>query len=149
MIALLLAAAPSPSPSPAKKLDATTVTPGLVGFLVTFALVVVAIGLFQLMTRSLRRATRNAKSQGIEVTMPGRVGAGVQLPTRAPEPTAPGVLDGGAPFGTAARDALDDGPEVGIDGGGPEGGTDDAGKDDGGTDDGGTDDGGGGGGSRA
>jgi hypothetical protein len=98
MIALLLAAAPSPSPSPAKQLDATTVAPGLVGFLVTFAVVIVAIGLFQLMTRSLRRAARNAKAQGLEVTQPGRVGAGVQLPTRKPEPTVPGVLDGGAPF---------------------------------------------------
>lgn len=125
MIALLLAAAPSPSPSPAKQLDATTVTPGIAGFLVTFAVVLVAIGLFQLMTRSLRRTARNARAQGIEVTTPGRVGAGVHLPTRAPEPTAPGVLDGGAPFETdAGADGAGgaergvDGAERGVDGGG-------------------------------
>ena len=105
MIALLLVTAPSPSPSPAKQLDATTVTPGLAGFLATFALVLVAIGLFQLMTRSLRRTARNAKAQGIEVTVPARVGAGVHLPTRPPEPTVPGVLDGGAPFADAPDDA--------------------------------------------
>ncbi|QAY68959.1 hypothetical protein [Xylanimonas protaetiae] len=99
MIALLLAAAPAPSPSPAEQLDAATVTPGIVGFLVTFAVVLAAIGLFQLMTRSLRRTARNARSQGLELSEPARVGHGFPLPVRAPEPTVPGVLDGGTPFG--------------------------------------------------
>ncbi|ACZ31646.1 hypothetical protein Xcel_2632 [Xylanimonas cellulosilytica DSM 15894] len=98
MIALLAATTPAPPPA---ELDTTTVTPGLVGFLVTFAVVLAAVGLFQLLTRSLRRATRNAQAQGLELSEPARVGRGVQLPVRAPEPTAPGVLDGGNPSGPA------------------------------------------------
>ncbi len=92
------AATPAPSPSPAQQLDVTTVTPGITGFLFTFALVLAAIGLFLLMTRSLRRTARNARVAGMEVSEPARVGRGVDLPVRGPEPTVPGVLDGGTPF---------------------------------------------------
>ncbi|WP_425956245.1 hypothetical protein [Xylanimonas sp. McL0601] len=110
--AALAAATPSPSPSPAKQLDVTTVTPGLVGFIATFALVLVAIGLFLLMTRSLRRTTRNARVQGLEVAESARGVQHGRLPVRAPEPTVPGVLDGGAPFaapGSAPHDGETDG----------------------------------------
>jgi hypothetical protein len=108
-----LAAAPSPAPT--EQLDATTVTPGLVGFLVTFAVVLAAIALFQLMTRSLRRTARNATAQGMELSEPARVGHGFPLPVRAPEPTVPGVLDGGTPYGpttSPSPDGRDQGGDV-------------------------------------
>jgi hypothetical protein len=95
-----LAAAPVPSPSPSPQFDAAAVSPGIVGFLATFAVVLAALALFQLMTRSLRRTARNARAAGIEVVEPTRVGGRVQLPVRGPEPTVPGVLDGGTPFET-------------------------------------------------
>lgn len=99
MLALVLAAAtPAPSPSPARQLDVTTVTPGITGFAVTFGLVIVAIGIFLLMSRSLRRTAFNARKAGMEVSEPARVGRGITLPVRGPEPTVPGVLDGGSPF---------------------------------------------------
>ena len=98
----VLAAAPAPSPSPAQSVPDSAVTPGIVGFLATFAVVLAAIGLFQLMTRSLRRTTHNAQTQGMEISEPARVGRGITLPVRPPEPTVPGVLDGGTPFGDAA-----------------------------------------------
>lgn len=103
MIALL-AAAPAPSPSPTPQFDAAAVSPGIVGFLATFAVVLAALVLFQLMTRSLRRTARNARAAGLEVVEPPRVGGRVQLPVRAPEPTAPGVLDGGRPYETPSSD---------------------------------------------
>ena len=100
---MLAAATPTPTPSPVRELDVTAVTPGITGFAFTFALVLAAIGLFLLLTRSLRRTARNARRQGLEVAEPARGGT---LPVRGPAPAAPGVLDGGAPFegrGAASR----------------------------------------------
>ena len=88
-------AAATPTPSPVRELDVTAVTPGITGFAFTFALVLAAIGLFLLLTRSLRRTARNARRQGLEVSEPARGGT---LPVRGPAPAAPGVLDGGSPF---------------------------------------------------
>jgi len=120
----LVAATPTPSPSPARELDVTAVTPGITGFAFTFALVLAAIGLFMLLTRSLRRAARNARRQGLEVREPARLGRGVVLPVRGPEPTVPGVLDGGSPFQgrDTAPPAEDDGGLPGTDPGRREGG---------------------------
>lgn len=52
------AATPSPSPTTGGELDPLDVSPGLLGFLVTFGLVVVCIALFVSMTRILRRVGR-------------------------------------------------------------------------------------------
>ncbi|MCL1869632.1 MAG: hypothetical protein FWF90_04355 [Promicromonosporaceae bacterium] len=94
----LAAATPAPSPSPAQQLDENSVSPGIVGFIATFLLVLVAIGLIQLMSRSLRRTAHNARAQGLEVVEPVRVGRGMRLPLREPEEAPPGLLDGGTPF---------------------------------------------------
>ncbi|GAB2453981.1 hypothetical protein [Xylanimonas ulmi] len=106
----LAAAAPSPSPSPAKQLDATTVTPGIAGFIATFLLVLAAIGLFLLMSRSLRRTGHNARLRGLEVPESAQGVRRGRLPVRRAEPTAPGVLDGGTPF--AAPDAPGQSPDA-------------------------------------
>ncbi|WP_245993196.1 hypothetical protein [Xylanimonas allomyrinae] len=92
-----LAAAPTPSPSPAEQLDTTTVTPGIEGFIATFLLALAAIGLFLLMARSLRRTSHNAQARGMDVAESARGVRTTRLPVRAPEPTVPGVLDGGSP----------------------------------------------------
>ncbi|PZR54296.1 hypothetical protein DNL40_05160 [Xylanimonas oleitrophica] len=77
----VLAAAPSPSPtSPARQLESTDVTPGLAGFLATFLLVVAAMSLFLLLTRSMRRTSHNARLAGIEVPEPKRVGGATRVP---------------------------------------------------------------------
>ncbi len=51
----LLAAAPSPSPSVDPAFDPNTVTPGWVGFLITFLVAVVTVLLVLDMTRRIRR----------------------------------------------------------------------------------------------
>jgi hypothetical protein len=97
MMWLAGAAAPSPvtpTPSPAVEINEVTATPGLVGFLVTFAMVVVAIFIFRMMGRSLRRATRNAEAAGMDVVQPKRLGvhSGPETPvgeTDAPASAAP------------------------------------------------------------
>lgn len=61
MFELLLSATPSPSPSPA--FDPTTVTPGWVGFLITFAVALITVGLIIDMTRRVRRVRYRAEVQ--------------------------------------------------------------------------------------
>lgn len=105
------AAAPSPSPSPADRLEDYEVTPGIEGFVATFALVVVAILLFLSLTRHLRRTTHNAQVQGLPVAEPKRVQGGR------------GAADGTAGDGRAEGE----GPGASADGpsgpGGRDGGT--------------------------
>ncbi|GAB3164715.1 hypothetical protein GCM10027059_21280 [Myceligenerans halotolerans] len=48
-------------------LEETDITPGLIGFLVTFAVAVVCVFLFLSLTRHLRKARRNAEEQGLDV----------------------------------------------------------------------------------
>lgn len=99
------AAAPSPSPSPADRLEDYEVTPGIAGFVATFALVLAAILLFLSLTRHLRRTTHNAQTQGLPVAEPKRVrGTG-----------RPGDAEGRRPEGGAGPDG---GPARGPDGGG-------------------------------
>jgi hypothetical protein len=100
------ATAPSPSPSPARQLEDYEVTPGIAGFVATFALVVVAILLFLSLTRHLRRTTHNAQVQGMPVAEPKRVQG----------------RSGGAP----SRPGDGPGPDGGPDGGGPDGGSEGA-----------------------
>lgn len=69
---LLLAAAADPAPVPTggtlrPGLEPTDVSPGLLGFLVTFAVAAAVVVLFLFLTRSLRRARRNAEDLGIPV----------------------------------------------------------------------------------
>ncbi|MDO8106848.1 hypothetical protein Q6348_06515 [Isoptericola sp. b441] len=52
----------TPAPTPGGQLDAYDVSPGLLGFLVTFAVVVVLIALLVSMTRKLRRLKHNAEA---------------------------------------------------------------------------------------
>ncbi|RPF20053.1 hypothetical protein [Myceligenerans xiligouense] len=65
-------AASAPSPDPTEGvlrpgLEETDITPGLVGFLVTFAVAVACVFLFLSLTRHLRKARRNAEEQGLDV----------------------------------------------------------------------------------
>ena len=53
MLHLLIAAVPSPSPSPG--FDPTSVTPGWIGFAITFGIALVTIALIVDMTRRVRR----------------------------------------------------------------------------------------------
>lgn len=55
---LVGAATPSPTPTTGGELDPLDVSPGLLGFLVTFGLVVACIVLFVSMTRMVRRVGR-------------------------------------------------------------------------------------------
>lgn len=64
------AAAPSPGPTGGglrPGLEETDITPGLTGFLVTFAVAVACVFLFLSLTRHLRRTRHNAEEQGLEV----------------------------------------------------------------------------------
>jgi hypothetical protein len=92
------AAAPSPTPGPVRQLEDYEVSPGIAGFVATFALVLVAILLFLSLTRHLRRTTHNAQVQGLPVAEPRRVRPG--------RPTG-GQGDGGSPpaGGDAGSDA--------------------------------------------
>ena len=54
-LATVLAASPLPTPTTPEDLDPTTVSPGLIGFLVTFALAVATVLLLLDMVRRIRR----------------------------------------------------------------------------------------------
>ena len=61
MFELLISATPSPSPSPA--FDPTTVTPGWVGFIITFGVALLTVALILDMTRRVRRVRYRAEVQ--------------------------------------------------------------------------------------
>jgi hypothetical protein len=69
-----LAAAPTPSPSPSQGPSELQVTPGLAGFVATFAVAVACVLLFLSLTRHLRRAQHNAEEQGIPLQEPKHLG---------------------------------------------------------------------------
>jgi len=82
-VALTIAAAvPSPSPTPAGVPLEQRATPGLLGFVVTFAIALAAIGLFLSLTRHLRIVDRRARQRAEEDS------AAHDVPTG--EPTVPG-----------------------------------------------------------
>jgi uncharacterized membrane protein YgcG len=71
--ALALATDPSPNPTEGQLrpgLETWQVSPGLIGFLVTFALAVACVLLFLNMSKHLRRAGHNAREQGLPVPAP-------------------------------------------------------------------------------
>jgi len=110
--------APSPSPSPSQGPSELEVTPGLAGFVATFAVALACVLLFLSLTRHLRRATHNAQEQGIPVEEPKRIAFG-----RRPE--EPGGEPGGGP-GAEPSGA----PDVRPGGDGPGPGHDDPGAGD-------------------
>jgi len=61
MIPLFSAVTPSPSPSPA--FDPTVVTPGWIGFVITFAIALLTVALILDMTRRVRRVRYRSEVQ--------------------------------------------------------------------------------------
>lgn len=71
--AIALATEPSPNPTEGRLrpgLEEWQVSPGLIGFVVTFALAVACVLLFLNMSKHLRRAGHNAREQGLPVPVP-------------------------------------------------------------------------------
>ncbi len=108
----LVAAVPSPSPTSTVP-DDLEVTPGLTGFLATFAVAAAAVLLFLSLTRHLRRARSNAIERGLPVQEPRRhrfdAGGSVQSPDvgagdRAPRDGADGADGDGRPDGPGGPD---------------------------------------------
>lgn len=88
-------ATPEPSPG-VDTLDPNAVTPGVLGFLVIFAVVLACIPLFLSMTGKLRRVEHRARLEGDDA------GAGPEAVPDAPPATGPRRT---ATDGTAAQDA--------------------------------------------
>ena len=61
-----LGLASTPAPTPSQGPDPTSVSPGLIGFLVTFALVAVCLLLFTSMVRRLRRMQYRAEHEATD-----------------------------------------------------------------------------------
>lgn len=75
--AVVLAADPSPNPTEGTMrpdLETWEVSPGLVGFLFTFAVAAACVLLFLNMSKHLRRAGHNARQQGLEIAQPEGIG---------------------------------------------------------------------------
>ena len=75
LIAGALAAATEPSPNPTEGqlrpgLQTWEVSPGLIGFVITFALALACVVLFLNMSKHLRRAGHNARQQGLPIEQP-------------------------------------------------------------------------------
>jgi uncharacterized membrane protein YgcG len=71
--AIALATEPSPNPTEDRLrpgLEEWQVSPGLIGFVVTFALAIACVLLFLNMSKHLRRAGHNAREQGLPVPAP-------------------------------------------------------------------------------
>ncbi|MFD2793303.1 hypothetical protein ACFS27_07050 [Promicromonospora vindobonensis] len=90
LVAGALALATDPSPNPTEGtlrpgLEEWQVSPGLIGFVVTFALALACVALFLNLSKHLRRAGHNAREQGLPVPEPE-----VITFRRAENDTAPG-----------------------------------------------------------
>ena len=109
---LLADVSPSPSPT-APVLEDWEVTPGLTGFLATFAIAAAAVLLFLSLSRHVRKADAYARAHGIEVpqrrsigfrTSTGEASDGAATPDSpaSPSPASPSPAspDGGTPDGT-------------------------------------------------
>lgn len=93
LVASVLTAA-TPAPGPAGNLDDNPAgggTPGLAGFLFTFALALVVIGLALSLVRGMRRMERNNRLREASSDAPGPVadqGVPQESPSQAPVPSA-------------------------------------------------------------
>lgn len=119
---LLLAAAADPSPNPTggtlrPGLTETDVSPGLIGFLVTFAIAAACVLLFVSLTKHLRKARRNAEDLGLPVEQRQSIGF-----RREDEVSAPAEGGNGGPRGDAARGGEAPGSDGADDGRGASGG---------------------------
>jgi hypothetical protein len=79
LMAGAIALATDPAPNPTENqlrpgLEEWQVSPGLIGFVVTFVLAVACVLLFMNMTKHLRRAGHNAREQGLAVATPDVIG---------------------------------------------------------------------------
>ncbi|MFD6178122.1 MULTISPECIES: hypothetical protein [unclassified Isoptericola] len=110
---VLVTTAPSPSPSPTQGPDELQVTPGLAGFVATFAVALACVLLFLSLTRHLRRAQHNAEERGLPIEEPKRVGF-----RRADEP---GGTSGGTVAAPGDGSPGDGSPDDGSPDAGPEG----------------------------
>ncbi|MFC8801687.1 hypothetical protein ACFT2C_28455 [Promicromonospora sp. NPDC057138] len=75
--ALARAAEPTPNPTEGQLrpgLESWQVSPGLIGFVVTFALALACVLLFLNMSKHLRRAGHNARQQGLPVATQEGIG---------------------------------------------------------------------------
>ncbi|MCF4120061.1 hypothetical protein L1785_03635 [Antribacter sp. KLBMP9083] len=121
MNAFLLLAAADPSPNPTggtlrPGLTETDVSPGLIGFLVTFAIAAACVLLFVSLTKHLRKARRNAEDLGLPVERRQSIGF-----RRDDEASAP-AEGGNGPRGDAARGGEAPGSEEADGGRGVSGG---------------------------
>ncbi|WP_448059383.1 hypothetical protein [Cellulomonas hominis] len=95
----VLAALPSPSPSPSIRVTTPDeASPGIAGFLVTFAIAIAAIGLFLSLTRHLRVVDRRARQREADeaaLADGGRDGTGADVTGTGAASTPPtgGALD--------------------------------------------------------
>lgn len=91
---------PVPSPSPSTQVpDDLEVTPGLAGFLATFAVAVACVLLFLSLTRHLRRARHNAEERGLPIDERRTVRERRRGESSDPDEGATGTGPGGASDG--------------------------------------------------
>ncbi|MCC2316465.1 hypothetical protein [Cellulomonas chengniuliangii] len=103
-VVLVLAVTPSPSPT-SEVAGSQAGSPGILGFIVTFAVALAAIGLFFGLTRQLRRMEHRAEQMGLE----GRRRVDGPWPG-AEAPDAPPQGPGAAPGAPGGPDDGPDGP---------------------------------------
>jgi|GEM_PF-3687704 len=111
--ALLADVDPAPAPSPtARVLEDWEVTPGLEGFLATFAVAAAAVVLFLSLSRHLRKADANARELGYDV--PERKGIAVRRSDAGTDADGTGPAREGDREATASADvgATPESPDV-------------------------------------
>jgi len=127
--AIALATEPSPNPTEGQLrpgLETWQVSPGLIGFLVTFALAVACVLLFLNMSKHLRQAGHNARREGLPVpeakvirfSRPGEDGAEDGTEGEGEGPDAGSGPAGGPTSDGGSADEPDGGSPAGANGAG-------------------------------